>query len=166
MRLALVASSLAASLLSAAATPVEMPDAIVAHGETLVTTVHAEGAQIYECKFNAFGDLAWQFREPVATLLMNGQTVGRHYAGPTWEMSDGSAITATVAGRAPAATSRDIPLLKLTAATRRGNGRLDGVTTVQRLNTNGGVADEPCPHDGAYLSVPYTADYAFYRKRS
>jgi hypothetical protein len=166
MRSNLIVTMLAVPLLAAPANAVEVPDAIAATGETLVTTVHAQGAQVYECQFNAFGDLAWQFREPIATLLVKGKTVGRHYAGPTWEMSDGSVITATVAGRAQAASMWDIPMLKLTTATRRGSGQLDEVTTVQRINTSGGVADEPCPYPGAYLSVPYTADYAFYRKRS
>ena len=69
-----------------------MPDAIAAHGETLVATVHAVGAQVYECKADASGKLVWQFREPIATLLDDGKTVGRHYAGPHWEMADGSTV--------------------------------------------------------------------------
>ena len=45
-----------------------LPDAIAAPGETVVLTVHAEGAQVYECKAGADGKLAWAFREPIATL--------------------------------------------------------------------------------------------------
>lgn len=67
----------------------EVPDAIAAPGEIPVTSVHAVGAQVYECQYSPAGKLVWQFREPVATLLVAGKTVGRHYAGPTWEMSDG-----------------------------------------------------------------------------
>src|SRR2546421_10876903 len=37
------------------------------------------------------------FREPIATLLLDGKTVGRHYAGPNWEHADGSAVVAKVA---------------------------------------------------------------------
>ena len=37
------------------------------------------------CKAGADGKLAWTFREPIATLLADGKTVGRHYAGPNWE---------------------------------------------------------------------------------
>ena len=72
---------------------------------------------------DASGKLAWQFREPIATLLVDGKTVGRHYAGPTWELIDGSAVAAKVGGRAPGATASDIPLLKLEVTTRRGAGR-------------------------------------------
>ena len=78
-------------------------------GETLVATIHAEGAQVYECKADAGGKLAWQFREPIATLLVSGKTVGRHYAGPNWELADGSAVVGKVARRAPGATANDIP---------------------------------------------------------
>jgi hypothetical protein len=143
----------------------EVPDAIAASGEVLVATVHAEGAQIYECSADAGVKLAWQFREPIATLLMDGKTVGRHYAGPTWELEDGSAVTGKVAGSAPGLTSKDISLLKLEVVSRRGRGQLTAITTIQRLNTNDGAAEGPCDSAGAFLSVPYSADYTFYRKR-
>jgi uncharacterized protein DUF3455 len=54
------------------ASSAEVPDAIAAPGETLVTTIHAQGAQLYECRADATGKLAWQFREPIATLLIDG----------------------------------------------------------------------------------------------
>ena len=71
----------------------QVPDAIAAKGETVVLTVHAEGAQVYESKADAGGKLTWQFREPVATLMADGKTVGRHYVGPTWEHADGSRVS-------------------------------------------------------------------------
>ena len=142
-----------------------IPDAIAAQGEVLVATIHAEGVQVYECKTNASGALVWQFREPVATMIENGKTVGRHYAGPHWELADGSVVAAKVAARANGATSADIPLLKLDVTKRSGNGRFADITTVQRINTKGGVAEGSCPTVGAFLSVPYTADYTFLRKQ-
>jgi hypothetical protein len=157
-------SILALSILPLPVAAAETPAAIAAPGEALVATVQAAGAQVYECRLDAAGKLAWQFREPIATLMVEGKTIGRHYAGPTWEMSDGSAVDAKASGRAPGASANDIPLLKLDVAARRGNGRLAGVTTIQRINTKGGVAGGECSSYGALLSVPYTADYAFYRK--
>jgi len=142
----------------------QQADAIMVAGETLVTTIHAQGAQVYECKADASGALAWQFREPVATLLSNGKTLGRHYAGPTWELADGSAVAAKVAASAPGASQSDIPLLKLAVVSQKGNGLLAGITSIQRLTTRGGVAKGPCDSAGAFLSVPYSADYAFYKK--
>ncbi len=142
----------------------EVPDAIAAPGEILVAKLHAEGAQVYECKSDASGKLVWQFREPIATLIEGGKTVGRHYTGPRWELADGSIVAAKAVGRAPGATAQDIPQLKLEATEQRGAGRLSGVTTVQRLDTKGGNVEGGCPSPGALLSVPYSADYAFYRK--
>jgi Protein of unknown function (DUF3455) len=115
-----------------------LPAAIAAPGETVVLAVHAEGAQVYECKAGADGKLAWAFREPIATLFADGKTVGRHYAGPNWEHSDGSAAVGKAVGNAPGASGSDIPWLKLDVISHRGSGILEGVTTVQRLNTMGG----------------------------
>ena len=153
---------LATSLASAAAT--EIPGAIAAPGEAIVLTVHAEGAQVYECKAGADGKLAWAFREPIATLLSDGKTVGRHYAGPNWESNDGSAVVGKAAGSAPGATPNDIAWLKLAVVSQRGSGVLTGVTTVQRINTQGGKLDGACDKPGATRSVPYSADYVFLRK--
>src|SRR6187549_3739098 len=72
----------------------------------------------------ADGKPVWAFREPIATLLADGKTVGRHYAGPNWEHSDGSAVVGKAAGNAPGATQDDIPLLKLEVTSRRGSGIL------------------------------------------
>jgi hypothetical protein len=142
----------------------QVPDAIAAPGETAVVTMHAEGAQVYECKADAGGKLTWQFREPIATLMLEGKTVGRHYAGPTWEHSDGSAVMAKVAGRAPGVAQQDIPWLKLEVTERRGSGVLKDITTIQRINTQGGATDGTCERAGALLSMPYSADYVFLRK--
>jgi hypothetical protein len=163
-RTTLASLILLGSLASAAAAETLLPDAIAAPGEITVLTVHAEGAQVYECKAGADGKLAWVFREPIATLLADGKTVGRHNAGPSWEHSDGSAVTGKAAGSVPDATPNDIPWLKLDVVSRRGSGILSGVTTVQRINTSGGKLEGPCDKAGAYRSVPYAADYVFLRK--
>ena len=151
-------------LMFAATAAAEVPLAIAAPGEVLVTTAHAVGAQVYECRSDSAGKLVWQFREPIATLLIAGKTVGRHYAGPSWEMSDGSAVTGKVSAQVPGADPNDIPLLKLEAASWHGTGQLSKITTIQRLNTRGGRVDATCDSVGTFLSVPYTADYAFYKK--
>lgn len=153
-----------ATFAAAALAAAELPETIAAPGETLIVTVHAEGAQVYECKADAAGKLAWQFREPIATLLIDGKTIGRHFAGPSWELDDGSAVVGKVVGRAAGASKADIPLLKLAASPQRERGMLTGATTIQRVNTKGGMAEGPCASMGSMLSVPYAADYAFYRK--
>src|SRR5438477_13192953 len=119
LALLLLSGSLA---IARAQTP--LPDAIAAPGETAVLTVHAEGAQVYECKAGADGKLAWAFREPIATLLADGKTIGRHYAGPNWEHADGSAVVGKAVFFFKQKTAYDIPWLKLEVTSSRGSGVL------------------------------------------
>jgi hypothetical protein len=161
---AVALSLLSGALVTAHAAETPLPDALAAPGETIVLTVHAEGAQVYECKAGADGKTSWAFREPIATLMADGKTVGRHYAGPSWEHSDGSAVVGKVAASTPGATSKDIPWLKLDVVSRRGSGILSTVTTVQRINTQGGKLEGTCGTAGIFESVPYSADYVFLRK--
>jgi hypothetical protein len=155
---------LAAPVPLTGAASAQMPPTIAAPDETALATFHGEGAQIYECKAGSDGRLAWTFREPVAALFADGKTVGRHYVGPTWEHLDGSAVVAKVAASVPGPTRADIPWLKLEVTARRGSGTLSGVTTVQRINTRGGILAAACAKVGALHSVPYAADYVFLRK--
>jgi hypothetical protein len=143
----------------------EVPAAIAAPGEAAIVTLHAEGAQIYECKIGTDGKLTWVFREPIAALFLDGNTVGRHYRGPTWEHVDGSAVTGKTVGNAPGATANDVAWLKLEVVDRRGDGVLAAATTVQRINTHGGRLAGACEHASMLRSVPYSADYVFLRKR-
>jgi hypothetical protein len=158
--------SVPAVLAFAGGASAQVPAAIAAPGESVVATMHAEGAQVYECKAGADGKLAWAFREPIATLVLDGKTVGRHYAGPNWEHADGSAVVAKAAANAPGKSASDIPWLKLEVTAQRGSGALSGVTTVQRINTVGGVHSGACDKAGALHSAPYAADYVFLRKGS
>ena len=162
--LALPSIALLGFVMNAAAADTPLPDAIAAPGYVAALTLHAEGAQVYECKADASGKLGWSFREPIATLLADGKTVGRHYAGPNWEHADGSAVVAKAAGNAPGTSPKDIPWLKLEVVASRGSGVLSGVTTVQRINTAGGRLEGACEKAGAFFSAPYAADYVFLRK--
>jgi hypothetical protein len=155
---------LSGSLASAMAAEPALPEAIAAPGQTVVLSTHAEGAQVYECKAGPDGKLSWLFREPIATLMSDGKTVGRHYAGPNWEDADGSAVTGKSNGNAPGATANDIAWLKLEVIAHRGNGALTGVTTVQRINTMGGQLTGSCDKAGTTKASPYSADYVFLRR--
>ncbi|MBK1661118.1 DUF3455 domain-containing protein [Paracraurococcus ruber] len=136
------------------------PETVAVPGARAALTLQAAGAQIHECRPDAAGGLAWRFREPVATLLQDGTTVGRHFAGPAWQLADGSLLTARATGSAPGATAADIPLLRLEPAAP-GTGRFAAVVAIQRLATQGGVLTGPCTTAGALRPVPYTADYVF-----
>ena len=151
--------------IAAATSAAELPDAIAAAGEAIVVQLHAEGAQIYECKSDGGSKPTWQFREPIAALFLNGVTVGRHYAGPTWEVG-GGAVVGKVVANAPGSGPNDIPWLKLDVSDRRGGGPLKDATTVQRINTAGGNTKGECGKAGAFRAQPYSADYVFLRKPS
>ena len=164
-RVIAIAVGLVAPILTPLDLRAQVPKAIAAAaGEAAIVTIHAEGAQIYDCKADSGGKLVWQFREPIATLMIDGKTVGRHFAGPSWELADSSAVTGKVVARAPGSTGKDIPLLKLEVTSQRGAGQLTGASSIQRINTKGGTAEEACDAVGAFLSVPYSADYVFFRK--
>jgi hypothetical protein len=140
------------------------PALAAAPGEIPLLQVHAEGAQIYECKADAEGGLAWVLREPIASLFLDDKTVGRHYAGPRWEFSDGGSVSGKVVGKSPGDGPADIPWLKLAASGDSGRGALAGVTTIQRINTRGGALEGNCETAGTFRSVPYSADYVFLKK--
>lgn len=160
-RLAIAAATVAAT--AGPALAVESQAAVAAPAGTVVRTVHAVGAQIYECKTDSHAALAWSFREPVATLVNDGQTIGRHFAGPSWEMVDGSLVVGKVVATAPGTTAADIAWLRLDASQHHGTGILDDVKTVQRLETRGGQKSGPCPTEGALVAEPYEATYVFSR---
>jgi len=140
-----------------------LPDAIAVKGATVVLRLHAEGAQIYECKTASRGQLIWQFREPTASLFQDGANLGRHYAGPSWE-GGGSILVAKPDVRAPGGGPRDIPWLKLEVTERRGDGPLKDVTTVQRIDTQGGNTDRPMRYYGANAKRSGSAT-ALYRSK-
>lgn len=161
IRTVLFAGVAVASLTATARAQQTIPASVAAPGTSAVMTAHGVGAQIYECVTDTAGKRTWQFREPIATLLSDGHTVGRHFAGPSWELSDGSLIVGKVVGHAPGATANDIPWLKLEPANGPGSGRFASVTIIQRLNTKGGALTGGCDNAGGLIAVPYASDYMF-----
>ena len=129
------------------------------------------GVQIYECarKPDAPNTFAWEFREPDATLSdANGDVVGRHFAGPSWAAVDGSTIVGKVSASLPAPLAGAIPWLRLDVGTHEGQGLFDHATSVQRLDTIGGVAPAlACGTRNEHQKerVGYTAIYVFWRAR-
>lgn len=144
----------------------EIPAALaVPDGNKLAFTLHAEGAQIYDCKTNADGKIVWTFRAPDADLFSGGHFAGTHYAGPTWEALDGSTVVGTRVAGATVDTSA-VPWLLLSGVSPDKHGRMAGVTYIQRLSTTGGLAPTSgCDATtlGAVADVEYTALYAFYK---
>ncbi|HEX6706463.1 MAG TPA: DUF3455 domain-containing protein [Albitalea sp.] len=140
------------------------PDA----SEARMSVLAARGVQIYECRAKKDDPAAadWAFVAPEAELFdMNGKTVGKHYAGPHWESSDGSKIVGAVKARADAPQAGAIPWLLLTTKSVGGAGAFSKVTSVQRVSTTGGNAPgQGCSTAmlGQKARVAYTADYVLY----
>jgi FtsP/CotA-like multicopper oxidase with cupredoxin domain len=132
-------------------------------GQELVLKAIGRGSQNYVCD-QATGK--WTFRDPTATLNRHGRAIGIHYAGPTWELFDGSRVTARAIVNVPAPNpTNDIPWLLLEATGHAGSGVLSTVDYIQRLHTRGGVAPNggTCnPATDQTVGVPYTAVYRFF----
>lgn len=161
-----------AALLTAAcaSTPLVVPDTLrPATTESLVTTVGARGVQIYECRVRKDGGYEWAFVAPDADLLdAQGKAIGRHGAGPYWQSADGSRVVGTVKARADAPAPGAIPWLLLSTKSSGPAGAFSNVTSIQRVNTVGGVAPAtPCAAQfaGTPARVPYTADYRLFTAR-
>jgi len=139
--------------------------------EAVAVTARAKGVQIYECreKKTESAGYEWAFVAPEADLFdASGNKIGRHYAGPRWEATDGSKILGTVKARADAPTANAIPWLLLTAKSDGPAGSFGKVTSIQRVNTAGGVAPATgcsAATAGATARVDYTADYYFFTTR-
>ncbi|HMC48926.1 MAG TPA: DUF3455 domain-containing protein, partial [Caballeronia sp.] len=96
---------------------------------------------------------------------VSGNRLGRHYAGPRWESTDGSIIAGTLKERADAPLATAIPWLLLSVKSVGPEGSFSKVTSVQRVNTVGGVAPkEGCSQSavGTTARIDYTADYYFF----
>ncbi|HET9139000.1 DUF3455 domain-containing protein [Actinophytocola sp.] len=134
-----------------------VPEVIrVPAGNRPLAVMPARGVQTYQCTAGA-----WTFLQPDAILRHRGQATVLHTRGPVWTSTrDGSSVTAAAQASSP--VDGAIPQLLLRATANRGPGLLAGVTYIQRLNTTGGLAPAgPCT-EAATVSVPYTADYAFW----
>jgi hypothetical protein len=151
------------------ATPDVPSDLQVPDGNDVFLVGHAVGVQIYTCATTASGP-AWTLVAPRADLYgPRGQLVATHFAGPTWQATDGSQVV----GKREAGVTVDptaIPWLKLSAASTSVGGdgdRLLRTTFIQRVNTTGGLPPAASGCDltsvGARAEAPYTADYYFWR---
>ena len=152
---------------SARACPSDLPAVLdVPADATLVAMLPARGVQIYTCTAAVAGTPpVWTLKAPHAVLGKPGDLEAIHFAGPSWQATDGSLIVGSKVAAAPSPDLTAIPWLLLKATSNSGPGLFADVTYVQRLNTEGGVAPTTgCDdaHPDAQVLVPYRADYFFY----
>jgi hypothetical protein len=139
--------------------------------QVLAFEARATGVQIYECSASQDqpARFEWVFKAPEAELAdRTGRKIGKHYAGPTWESADGSAVVGEAKARNGGPDPSAIPWLLLSAKSNSGTGVFSQIKSIQRLQTVGGKAPAaPCSRDNAQevARVPYKAGYYFYVTR-
>ena len=123
----------------------------------------------YACnpKKDMAGEFEWVFVGPDAKLNdRSGKQVGKYFGPPaTWENMDGSKLTGMQVAVAPNSAG-NIPLQLVKANPAMGMGAMTGVTYIQRVATQGGVAPAMAcnaSNAGSKQIVKYQADYIFYK---
>jgi hypothetical protein len=152
-----------------AVAPPSTPEAIaVSGGLRVLLKASAKGAQVYACKGREGTPTVyeWTLKAPEADLFDDqGQRIGKHYAGPTWESTDGSKVIAALRSKVDAPEATAIPWLLLDAKSTEGAGVLGRVKSIQRVATSGGKAPTSgcdAAHAGTETRVDYTATYYMY----
>lgn len=151
--------------IAAVVVPAVPAEITVPAGNKAVLSLKGAGLLTYECRAKE-GAHAWNFAGPEATLFdVSGKPVGKYYGGPTWEHGDSSKVTGEQLAVAPGGGG-NIPLQLVQANPATGAGVLVGVTYIQRVNTQGGVAPTDlcdASSTGKKKTVSYSADYIFYK---
>jgi hypothetical protein len=136
--------------------------------QVLALEAHGVGVQIYACSASKADAtrFEWVFKAPEADLLDgSGKKIGKHYAGPTWESSDGSKVIGEVVAKDDGPDANAIPWLRLSATSTSGNGVFSRILSIQRLSTVGGKAPAGgCDktQSGKETRVAYEARYTFF----
>jgi hypothetical protein len=168
----LAAAWLAAALPAAAVVaPSGIAPAIAASAlEEPAFALSANGVHVFECRVrggtpNGYG---WTFVAPDATLYDGNASVARLATPNLWESLDDRSSVGGVARASQSAGPANLPWLLMRATPLSETGRFAGITSIQRVNTSGGVAPSGgCGADnvGAEARVAFSADYYFYRRR-
>jgi hypothetical protein len=126
----------------------------------------ATGAQIFRCEPDKDG-FRWVFRLPEAELRdARGQVVAHHGANYSFEHVDGSRLLGTIVGYDSAPSDDSVRWLLLRTQSF-GQGELEKVSYVQRIDTVGGMPPAQCQAEqvNQILRVPFSAKFIFYRPR-
>jgi hypothetical protein len=138
--------------------------------EEAAFVLHGEGVHVFECKPLAGNpdQFRWTFSAPDATLYDAGRPIARSTSENVFEaIADRSTVSGGIRARQDGGAN-NLPWLLLRAQSTPDDGLFAGVTSVQRVNTSGGVAPtEGCDVNnvGKEARSNFTADYYFYRRR-
>jgi Protein of unknown function (DUF3455) len=171
------ASLILATLAACTSTPMSpsfsqanLPAAVqVPAGNRVALETVGVGEITYACraKANTTDMHEWVFVGPKAELRDRaGKVIGRYFGPPaTWVHQDGSQLSGAQLAVAPAAAG-SIPLQLVKANPATGAGLMAGVTHIQRVATQGGVAPAAActsANVGQQQAVKYQSDYIFWK---
>ena len=148
---------------------VPVPASLVPAGEREVYRFAAHGMQTYQCKTHAVSGAVWTYVASELQLFDDrGEVVGRHtFPPPVWVAVDGSKFAGQVKTRANSPQAGAGQWLLLSARSTGAEGRFSRITSLQRVNTVGGVAPlSRCDvgNIGAAERVPLAAEFVFFSK--
>jgi hypothetical protein len=138
-------------------------------GARAVLVAKGDGVQIYVCT-EAQGGVKWVLKAPDAKLLdAAGKTIGSHFVGPTWKLTDGSQVQGELIASKPGTEANSVAWLLLRAKAGSATGTMANVAFIRRTETHGGVATAADCQSGSdadkTVRVPYTATYTFYTQK-
>ena len=142
----------------------------VSAAEVPAFVLNGDGVYVYQCRpsLTVANAYEWAFIVPDATLYDGGRSVARHATVGTYEaLDDRSSVSGIVRGMQPAGAA-NLPWVLIRAQPLSQSGIFAGVTSIQRVNTNGGAPPTTgcdATSEGAEARVAYRADYYFYKRR-
>ena len=138
--------------------------------EEAAFVLSANGTHLFQCNssLDPPNVYAWSFVAPDATLFEGSRPAGRHRAVGQFESdSDRTSVFGVIRATQPGG-SDNLPWAAMRAVPTGDSGMFAGVTTIQRVNTSGGVAPSTgctAATIGNETRVNFSADYYFYKRR-
>ena len=138
-------------------------------GEVPAFVLSGNGVIVYQCKATVSNpyQYSWYFIAPDATLYNGSHEVARMAQPNLLEaLSDDTSVSGILRASQPASGS--LPWTLAQAVPMGDSGIFAGVTSFQRVNTQGGLAPNTgCSADnvGQEARVAFNANYYFYKRR-
>jgi hypothetical protein len=169
--LTLAAALLALPAVAAIPEPAGLGPALrVSLDEEPAFKLSGNGVHVYECRLGVTdpASYVWSFVAPDATLYEGARSAARLASPNLLESTDDRSSVSGVVRSSQSAGANNLPWTVMRARPVGDSGLFAGVTSIQRVNTSGGIAPAGgCNADnvGSEARVSFSADYYFYKRR-